>query len=66
MDFREEKIKKKKKKGSVLVVILSMIVMFSITLCGFLLFSYINQKNKTIEIMAKIEKMETMDTITVI
>ena len=63
MDYREEKRKRKNKKNSILIFILLIITMFSISLCGFFVLSYINQKNKTMEAMAEIEEIKENEKI---
>lgn len=59
MDFEREKPRKRKKKrNSAIIYILFATTLFVITLCIILLFSYINQKNKTMQAILEIENME--------
>ena len=59
MDFEREKPRKRKKKRkSAIIYILFATTLFVITLCVILLFSYINQKNKTMQAILEIENME--------
>ena len=56
MDFEREKPRKRKKKrNSAIIFLLFTTTLFAITLCIFFLFSYINQKNKTEEVILEIE-----------
>lgn len=58
MDFKREKPIKRRKKKSAIIFILFTTTIFALTLCLFLLFSYINQKNKAQQAMAEIENLE--------
>ena len=59
MDFEREKPKKRKKKrNSAMIFILFTTTMFAFTLCLFLFFSYLNQKNKVQQAMLQIENIE--------
>ena len=59
MDFEREKPRKRKKKRkSAIIYILFATTLFVITLCVIFLFSYINQKNKTMQAILEIENME--------
>lgn len=59
MDFERKKPRKRRKKNSAIIFILFTTTMFAFTLCLFFLLSYVNQKNKTKQVMAEIEDMET-------
>ncbi|MBR4982781.1 MAG: glycoside hydrolase family 25 protein [Lachnospiraceae bacterium] len=59
MDFEREKPRKhKKKRNSAIIFLLFTTTLFAITLCIFFLFSYINQKNKTEEVILEIENIQ--------
>lgn len=58
MDFKRKRSQKKKKKNSAIIFVLFTSTLFAFTLCAFLLFSYLSEKNKTKQAMAEIENME--------
>ena len=60
MDFEREIPKKnKKKRNSAIIFILFTTTLFAITLCLFLFFSYLGQKNKVQQAMIEIENLQT-------
>jgi len=61
MDYKSEmqpKKRKRKKRNSAMIFLLFTTTIFAFILCVFLLFSYTEQKNKTIQAMAEIEALE--------
>ena len=58
MDFERKRPRRRRKKNSAIIFILFTTTIFAFTLCGFFLFSYLGQKNKTEQAMSEIENME--------
>lgn len=58
MDFERKIKRKRRKKKSTVVIILFITTLLAFTMCAFLLFSYLSEKNKTKEAMAEIEVLE--------
>ena len=58
MDFERKRPRRRRKKNPAIIFILFTTTIFAFTLCGFFLFSYLGQKNKTEQAMSEIENME--------